>query len=224
MKKKFLLSFIALSITLTGCLKEGSETIALPFGRVPNTVIPDEIRDQLEHHMPIYEGITPPDISGKYLVKPNQLVYSSDGQFSVGYVFAPSYISFENQTASGMATYTEKCGSSTSESSDVYIVGSGNGFTAYFMTHEIHYDDNGDIDATCTTSNVVSGTITANGISNYRLAFVMLEKNDPNNTLMDVNEFRVVEDGDGLAARHNWNKSEKTDSNLPARCIRKSNN
>ncbi|MCQ2276800.1 MAG: hypothetical protein MJZ87_07660 [Bacteroidales bacterium] len=224
MKIKLILSFCIASITLAGCLKEGSETIALPFGRVPDTVIPDEIRDQLEQHLPIYEGITPPNISGKYLVQPDQLVYSSDGQFSVGHVFAPLYLSFENQTASGMATYTERNGSSTAESSEVYVVGTGNNFTAYFMTHSTTYDDDGNIEATCIMSNILSGTITNNGISNYRLAFVMLEKNDPHNTLMDVNEYRVFEDGDGLAVKYNWYKSEKIDDNLPARFIKKSNN
>lgn len=92
------------------------------------------------------------------------------------------------------------------------------------MTHSTTYDDDGNIEATYIMSNILSGTITNNGISNYRLAFVMLEKNDPHNTLMDVNEYRVFEDGDGLAIKYNWYKSEKIDDNLPARFIKKSNN
>lgn len=219
-KKLILLLLIASSIGLTGCLREGVDTIALPFGRVPNTVIPQEVRDQLGQYMPIYEGITPPDITGKYCAQPTQLVYASDNGFSVGHVFAPTYFSFDNQTASGMATYSEKQASSIASSTEVYVVGSGNNFTAYFITYTTHYDENGNVEATCTLSNILSGTITNNGIANYKSTIVMLEKDDPKDVLMDVNVFRVFEDGDGLASKYNWSKSEKDDSNLPSNIIK----
>ena len=206
-KERLLLFLVLIAIGLTGCLREGIDTIALPFGKIPEGVIPQEIREQFEEHMPIYEGVTPPDITGKYLNSPDLLVFTSDGQFYPGYEFAPQYISFRNQTPSGMATFSEKQATIVSEAPEVYVVGSGNNFSAYFISNSTRYDDNGNVSSTSKMSTVISGTVTDAGIENYRLAFVMLEKDDPNYELMDVNEYRVFEDGDGLAIRYDWLKS-----------------
>lgn len=206
-KERLLLFLVLIAIGLTGCLREGVDTIALPFGKIPEGVIPQEIREQFEEHMPIYEGVTPPDITGKYLNSPDLLVFTSDGQFYPGYEFAPQYISFRNQTPSGMATFSEKQATIVSEAPEVYVVGSGNNFSAYFISNSTRYDDNGNVSSTSKMSTVISGTVTDAGIENYRLAFVMLEKDDPNYELMDVNEYRVFEDGDGLAIRYDWLKS-----------------
>lgn len=206
-KERLLLFLVVIAIGLTGCLREGIDTIALPFGKIPDGVIPQEIREQFEEYMPIYEGVTPPDITGEYLNRPDLLVFSSDGQFYPGYEFAPQYISFQNQTPSGMATYSEKQASSVADASEVYVVGSGNNFSAYFISNTTRYDDYGNVTSTCKTSTVLSGTVTEDGIENFRFAFVMLEKDDPYYQLMDVNEYRIFEDGDGLAIRYDWLKS-----------------
>ncbi|MBQ3740238.1 MAG: hypothetical protein IKZ52_01785 [Bacteroidales bacterium] len=214
-KHLFLLIMIA-AVGLTGCLREGIDTIALPFGKVPDAVIPQEIREQFEQYMPIYDGITPPNIEGEYLCQPDRLVFTSDYGFEVGHVFSPVYFKFANQTASGMAIYRERQGSSVSDASEVYVVGQGNNFTAYFISNVEHRDDYGNITATAKLSEIVSGTVTSDGIVNYRNAFIMLDKYDPDHELMDVNEYRVFEDGDGLAVRYNWTKaSAGEDAGLP---------
>lgn len=204
-KHLFLLIMIA-AVGLTGCLREGIDTIALPFGKIPDAVIPSEIREQFSQYMPIYEGITPPNIEGDYLCQPDRLVFTSDYNFEVGHLFAPVYFKFANQTASGMAVYSEMQGTSSSDASEVYVVGEGNNFTAYFISNVEHRDDDGNLTATAKLSEIVSGTLTSEGIVNYRNAFILLEKYDPYNELMNVNEYRVFEDGDGLAARYNWSK------------------
>ena len=206
-KERLLLFFVVIAIGLTGCLREGIDTIALPFGKIPEGVIPHEIREQFEEHMPIYEGVTPPNITGEYLNRPDVLVFTSDGLFDPGDEFAPQYFSFQNQTPSGMATFSEKQANIESEASEVYVVGSGNNFSAYFISNSIRHDDAGNVTSTCKLSTVFSGTVTENGIENFRFAFVMLEKDDPNYELMDVNEYRVFKDGDGLAIRYDWLKS-----------------
>lgn len=206
-KFRLLLLILLAGVGCVGCLRDGLETIALPFGKIPNAVIPQEIREQFQQYMPIYEGITPPDVTGAYLASPLQIVFTSDYQFDPGDLFAPQYFAFQDQTASGMATYSERQGSGVSEASEVYIVGSGDNFTAYFISHTTLYDDDGNLVATTTESNVASGTKTDAGISNYRYAFVMLDKYDPTGIIMAVNDFRVFEDGDGLAIRYDWAKS-----------------
>lgn len=198
---------MTLFVLTTSCLKKGTDTIALPLGKIPEEIIPHEINEKFKKHMPINEGITPPNIVGEYVSEPNTLVYSSDNDFEVGYTFAPSYFKFNNQSINGMATYTENNGNSTSEAPEVYIIGNGNNFTAYFIRNSNHYDDYGNLEAWSKVSQMASGTITNYGISNYRYAFIMLDKYDPNNILMDINEFRVIEDEDGVASKYSWTKS-----------------
>lgn len=214
MKRLFLFLAITSLFGLTGCLHNGSDTIALPFGKIPDGVIPAPIKEQFTHYMPIYEGITPPNVTGEYLCRPDELVYTSDGQFEVGYIFAPDYFAFNNQTASGMATFREKQASLVGNASEVYIVGSGSNFSAYYISEETHYDDNNQLEATVKRSNVMSGTLTPSGIKNYYLAFIILDKFDPNNIIMDVNEYRIFKDGDGLAEKYDWRTSKNLQETL----------
>ena len=37
------------------------------------------------------------------------------------------------------------------------------------------------------------------------MAFIMLDKYDPMHKIMDVNEYRIFKDSDGLAVNNNWN-------------------
>ena len=218
MKKHLFLLIVVAAVSLTSCLRDGIDTIALPFGKIPNGVIPQEIRDQFEEYMPIYEGVTPPDITGEYLCHPDLLVFSSDGQYYPGYQFSPLYFAFYDQTPSGMAAYKEHQVNSFVEAPEVYVVGSGNNFTAYFISHGIRNDNNGNWEATYKMSNIISGTITEDGIVDYRSAFIMLEKDDPYHRLMDVNEYRIFEDGDGLVVNYDWMKSTpKGNDKLPSR-------
>lgn len=220
-KRPLLLLILFASVCLTSCLREGIDTIALPFGKIPDGVIPAEIREQFEQYIPIYEGITPPNITGEYLVSPDVLVFTSDGNFDPGYQFADMYIQFYDQTPSGICKYRHRQSLSTADAPEVYVVGRDNNFTAYFIEDEIRFDDNGDTLAYCKISKIVSGTWTEHGIENYRNGFIMLEKYDPTDLLMDVNVFRVVEDGNGFSENYNWVKSySKDDANLPT-CIDK---
>ena len=41
--------------------------------------------------------------------------------------------------------------------------------------------------------------MTSAGIKDLYYSFVMIDKNDPNNHLMDIGDYRVFKDGDGLA-------------------------
>lgn len=207
MRKFFILLIMTTLVALTGCLKEGADTIALPLGKIPDGVIPIAIRDQFEQYMPIYEGIAPPRIVGEYLAQPLTLVFTSDYNFDVGHVFAPQYFAFESQSSSGMARYKERQGGGETEAPNVYVVGEGNNFTAYFISTSANYSSDGELRSTSKMSTIMSGTLTNEGISNYRYAFIMLEKDDPNHILMEVNEYRVFEDGDGLVDLYDWAKS-----------------
>ncbi len=204
MRRFFRLSLVVFVFFFSGCMSDGAETIVLPdqnqgWGGPPSSVIPDAIREQFESLMPIYSGATPPDISGQYVSNPHTLVGSSDGDYSPGYVFGDRYMAFFTG-ANGKVSYQGKQGSGTSASEEVIIevIGSGNDFTAYLVTT----GESGGI--WNKMSVVISGTLTSSGISNFHYAFIMLEKDDPQNELVDVNTYRIFKDGNGLAEKYTW--------------------
>jgi len=223
------LSVVAASFSV-GCLSDDKYTVVLPDGVaveaddsltveppyepptieppplvevppiVPPTIIPPVIREQFEKDMPVYSGVNPPDISGQYLVSPHTLVGSTDGSFPIGYKFVDMYIAFIKR-AGGKLSYRSKESNSISGSDSivVQVVGEGNDFTAYFESvgesHGIY----------TRMSEIISGKLTSNGISDYHNAFIMLEKGpDPSNILVEVNTYRVFKDNDGLASNSHW--------------------
>jgi hypothetical protein len=176
-------------------------------GCVPSSVIPESIRVQFENIMPIYSGTNPPDISGQYLSKGQILVGSSLSNDIVGShyssndrAWADKYYAFIRE-ADGKLSYKSKNGSSQGQSDEVTvveIVGNDGNFTAYFFESDV------DNNSRSKSSVLISGTLTSSGISDYHYAFIMLEKDDPQNKLVEVGTYRIFKDGDGLAERHNW--------------------
>ena len=204
MNKLKSLLFICLTVSLSSCLTDDNETLVLPkvmYAKPMEEVVPLAIQQKLKVYMPINTGTTPPDIEGTYLMNPDALVYTSDGQFSVGYVFADLTMQFSGQNSiTNIITYKNKTGGSLESSDEVSVSGSGDNFTAYFNTVG-EYDDKV---TTFKTATIISGTISNSGIENLTEAFVMLEKNDPNKILMAVNEYRIFKDGNGLASNTTW--------------------
>lgn len=213
MRKHYALIFSALcSLILTGCLRNSTSTVALPeiiiVEDVPDDVIPAAIRDEFESHMTVYEGKLPPVIEGQYLLKDYLLKYTSDGQYEVGHQFADRYIAFLGQIA-GQCRFAGKQAKTVGKADKVYISGIGNDFTAYYVA-----ENNGEDGSQSTMSTLVSGTITNAGIRNCQYAFIMIDKYDPNEKMMAVNDYRIFYDADGLAERYEW---YDTEAEAPAR-------
>ena len=174
--------------------------------RMPD-VVPDDIREDMDDHMPIYPGTNPPNIEGCYFIDPFETVYCEDydngsGGYAPGHIVNSYYCLFQNQNASdNTIDFKGKSvsGSQTDEGNGAYISGSGNNFTAFFNTI-------GESSGISTkTALVISGTKTADGIKDLYYAFVMVEKgDDPNHQLMDEGVFRVFRDKDFLAVNATW--------------------
>lgn len=196
-----LLSSIFLMI---GCLRKGDETIALPEIGTASNVIPVEIRQEFESKMHIYEGTNPPDITGSFVISPMDLHYASDAE-NAPVSFADCYIAFYNRQGNTYE-FKEKQSSTTGSSPLVTVIGSGNDFTAYFTNNSQSDDGSWAIQAT-----LISGTITSRGIENIKYAFIMLDAYDPNDHIMEVNEYRIFYDGDGVASYKNWDYSKSSD-------------
>jgi len=197
--------FIATLMTIFSSCKKDDKV-----GEVPDSVIPAEIRSQLDSLMPIYSGTTPPDISGEFLVTPAILVGSSletdASMVGISGYWADLYLAFIK--SNGKYAYYEQNASASGSGDDVTVtvtvVGKNKNFTAYFI------DNTTDPNSTAKMSTVISGTMTSNGISDFYYAFIMLEKNDPTNELVPVDTYRVFKDGDGLVESNNWYSSSQS--------------
>lgn len=190
-------------ILFYACTSDGTDTIivpSMPAATISTAAIPDSIQEKMENYISFYEGTTPPIITGTYVISPMKLVYATDDGVSTSTSFADDYIRFSNQnTVTNRAVYDSKQGTSVEHSDSVLVIGSGNQFTAYFVSTGTTYG----IYVKQTT--VISGTVTASGISGLRYAFVMVEKGaDQSHPLMKVGAFRVLKDKDGLAANAVW--------------------
>ena len=175
-----------------------------------NQVLPDNMRKQVEEYIPIYDGDTPPNVEGVYLIDPLKAVYDSEGYYSPGKTLSPKYIRFYNQDpATNTLDYAQKEDMSEGKGEGSFISGSGNQFTVFFNVEGVYRSD--DYACEYKEAMVISGTRTDSGIKDLQYAFVMLEKgNDWKNNLMDVNAFRVFKDGDGLAASSVWPSGSRT--------------
>lgn len=200
----YLLSGLVLAaLMLCSCRQKGKygETIILPTGTIPSNVVPSEIRPQFTNYITINEGSHPPMVEGSYIISPDVLVYSSDGDFEVGHQFGDKTFTLSEQNKYGVIrNYRSTQANDSYSAHNVEICGSGNDFTLYFIEEGYSdRDDDGYNETYVKQSSLVSGTISDEGILNLRHALVLLEKNDPFDVIMDVNEYRIFKDNDGCA-------------------------
>ncbi|MDR2584326.1 MAG: hypothetical protein LBC75_12675 [Fibromonadaceae bacterium] len=197
-------SFDDISNILNDYLSSSSSGNDLSLGLVPNTVIPDDIKTEFKGKMPIYSGITPPDISGKYVSSRNIIIGSSldadSDKILTGGNYYDLYMAFTKK--GDKIYYRSKQGDEAYGNSDdltVDVVGEGDNFTAYFI-------EVGEANGIKTKMSVViSGTMTSSGIKDYYYSFIMLEKGpDPDHKLVSVKTYRIFKDSDGLAERADW--------------------
>lgn len=169
-----------------------------------NRVIPEEIIDQMDDYIPIYEGNNPPNVEGQYLLSPSELVYDSTHGFNIGYIFDDLYFQFLNQDMdNNTLDYVEEQGNSSQVGTGAFISGEGDRFSVFFNTDgNAVYDD---YSFWYKTALVISGIKTAEGIKELDYAFVMVDKgDDPKPYFIPSGSFRVFKDGDGLSTNTNY--------------------
>lgn len=136
--------------------------------RIP-TIIPDEIRDEIEQYIPIYDGVDPPNIEGTYYINPQILIGSSLSYDQIGTQYNSQHQKFSNQdmTKNTIDMVRVADGENDwSKGNGAFISGSGNNFTVYFdLTGEsrgIPFRE----------AYIISGTKTDTGIRNITFGFV----------------------------------------------------
>lgn len=206
---------LALACFAAGCAERGDDTLVFPNGSaasdasaepapapavqptttIPTTTIPASIQSEIREHVTLYEGGSPPNIEGCYLISPEQLSYSNIASDNIGWSPSPTTLCFQRKLGNYLYSYREVEGTKRDSSDSVHVIGSGNTFTAYLTTTGISSD------IATKMAVVIAGIKTDAGIRSISYTFTMLSKGaDPNERLVKVGAIRSFIDGDGLAA------------------------
>ena len=176
------------------------ETYEAEFDDRITQQIPQEYLSKMATHMPIYTGSTPPTIDGTFTSHPHVSVYTSDGYTFKGDL-ADQIMNFSGQNKSkNTLNYQYRQGGSINDKTEMIVMGEGDKFTIFAVMNGSYTSFN----ATYKVAEIVSGTMTADGIKDFFSGSLMIEKNDPDNQLMKVGTYRIFKDGDGLASPSSW--------------------
>ena len=199
-KYLFIIPVVFLSLLLFNC--ETGSKYDLP-SQVQD-IITDEQLDQLkENGLAINEGLNPPNIEGIYVGDSLICTYDSDGDWE-GRTAGPYYYRIENQTVQNTVTFSYRTGSGSDEAlgKGSFISGSDQNFTLFVEVEGTSY---GDPDINYKQVKVYSGTFTTEGIAYWLYGFILTYKSDdPEGRWMDVNDFRIFDEQDDLAANAAW--------------------
>ena len=191
----------------SGCMKEGVDTIVLPLpdGKIPYSVIPENIQDSLrDRGLVIHEGLNPDTLNGHFVSAPMVLQYASDNYQEL---FYDLYMSFAGQTQRGIIKYneTQKREDIDGRSLMANVIGEGKDITMYCFQNVYECNANGDTLWRSKTATVVSGTIADEGIKNCQYAHIVLDTWALNDyyasPLSAPGTYRIWFDGDSLATR-----------------------
>ena len=166
-----------------------------------SSVIPDDLRETIEEFIPIYDGVTPPNIEGSYHIDPEILVASSRSNDVIGAHYSPEYDRFYDQDMNKNTISLVRVqggGSEWAKGDGAFISGYDDKFTVYFDV------EGGNSGSTFKQAYIISGIKTSVGIANIYKGFIMKEKNDPDNHLVEVGTFRFFSDEDGISEMTDW--------------------
>lgn len=173
--------------------------------RIPS-VIPDDIRPEIEKYIPIYDGVNPPNIEGAYFVDPHILIGSTLSYDGYGDLYNSDYQKYYDQDMIANTINFIRVSINEGEwakSTASKISGFDNHFTVYFELE----GKNGS--STYKMVWIASGTKTSTGIKDLTHGFYMKEKNDPSDRLVPVGTFRFFKDQDGMSEATTWPYGDK---------------
>lgn len=132
---------------LSGCMKEGNDTIVLPLpdGKIPYSVIPENLQDSLRlRGLTINEGLDPDTLNGRFVSAPMVLHYASDNYQEL---FYDLYMSFSGQTQRGRIMYyeTQRRDDVDGQSIMANVIGKGKDVTMYCFQNVFECSSSGDL-------------------------------------------------------------------------------
>ena len=208
--KKSLSLAVALLFWLSGCTikREVIQPVGYDFSTDILRVVPAQtIAKVRELGVQIYEGRTPPNVEGAYLMAPLYMTKSTVPNETVAPDGFNDYkLRVYNQNSKQLTaaldtkSVSKSTGnvSSTATGQGTYLSGRGNFFSLFVILEGKRTNNN----TRSRTLEVYSGELTATGIRNLESTLFMLEDyGDPNNDLIPVDTGRAFKDNDGSSER-----------------------
>ena len=153
----------------------------------------------------INRGAIPPDVQGSYLVSPMQRVASNLAVWPLQVVEPNAFMRFSKQH-NGIVVMD--LNDATEQRTDtVFVMGKDNDFTVYFVedkNYEVPLNGQNH-HVNLQRGVVVCGTVTADGLSNFRVVFLVLKaESDAQDLAPDRGSYFIYKDGNGLAENYDW--------------------
>jgi len=206
MKKQLsILSAIVICCTLlfsASCKKNDDNKTTSPstsndFSPEIKAIISQTYIDSLRNKgMKIYDGNTPPNVEGIYLVSPYILLaaYGPEDGWQPGYVINDYKYRFYDQVKNELKIDYKQQGQSTDTGAGLgcFIAGKNNTFSIFCQLKGAE----GSVSYTHVA--IISGEMTATGIKNFQYGFILTEKqnDDENFVLIPVGKSRIWQDDD----------------------------
>jgi hypothetical protein len=202
-KKQILILLFPLIFLVTGCSHDnvrqvfsnnifnGSEQ-SIEFFVTPNL-----LGTMRQLGLNVNPGSTPPTIAGEYLASRLKLSASNISGDVSNSIFSDTYFTLKNQDRQNLTidlSYITANGSEISRGNETYISGSGNRFT--ILGKMIVEEDTASADMIV----IISGKLTAEGITDFQFALFMLE-NHGAVEFIENNHGRLFYDSDNIAEK-----------------------
>lgn len=195
--KIMFITVIGFSAVFTSCKKDKEEDPQLSQ-EIKNIVPDSTLTKIIALGMPVNKGSNPPSLVNIFKMSPLTLTATNiANDFAEGHVFADYKFRFYEQDNKKLTIkIDDKSGTQIGTGSGGFISGEGNDFSVFMKIHSISADSTSKADLL----NIISGTITSDGIKNCYLSLFMLDDyGDPQGIYMENESGRVFNDSDGMS-------------------------
>lgn len=198
---KWALLFGFTLLIVSSCKKNNDASVppAETYPTAVSSIVPQSMIDSVRNAGAIINaGITPSIVNGIYFMHPDSCTFdNSPGNFA-GTIFADYKFRFSGQDNTAFTTAVEQKNTSNGALSpaplSTYISGAGNKFSIFILR------TSSPSGVPVQQFNILSGTLTANGVQDFQNILYIRSKNDPGNTLPPAGTIRVFKTGTpGLA-------------------------
>ena len=172
------------------------------------SVVPDSLQTRFFAQFgSIPEGPVPPKIEGEYVVDPKTRVASNVAGWPLQTLEPNTYLRFSGQH-NGVVTMD--LNEATDNLTDtVFVCGSGNAFTVYFVEDKRYGIPLGDntFHVRVKRGVIMKGQVTEAGLADYRYATILMDSEDDSNGIIEQypnGSYFIYKDGDGTANCFDW--------------------
>ena len=206
------LAFVLFGMLFASCTKNDDSTIVL-IGEERYiddilTVIPDTLKPTFDAVFgSIPTGLVPPKIEGSYVVDPKQRVSTNVDNWPLTVIEPNVYLKFSDQHNGVVALDLNEATEQLTDT--VFVMGHHKDFTVYFIENKA-YDvpfNGQSFHVNVKRGVIMKGTVTSNGLSNFRIASIIMEANDDSQgalTQYAPGSYFLYKDGNGLAENFDW--------------------